>query len=408
MNKITINVNGKDYRLVTESEPEHIQGIEKELNDQINSLCGKRIDIGFQDALVLIALNLFDARSSNEEKIKELTNEITQLKAQNFQLQSQIEAQNLSNKKLQDLLNEAAEQISIMSEQITICSDKEPVEEAEIEITDETVEHNKVYSETEKAECEDDELALEETEKTHESISEKAVECKAEEVPLDENDEALTIDDTTENSKKIEEKDNFSAMLDYIIESEKEDADAQVEEIYNIDSADLSEDIDATECADNLLKNEDKDTLEPSEDNYEDMYPKCEENEEVIDVDEATEATEATEKDISEVTAEEMNNEFNNILDNAQKVLNEVIANYEAQEEQEDEKPDFVIPQGIEERTDFRNFDATNSFVGDSDMQSQILNFSSEIDQRNEEAEQLRHEVERIKKRIPIVRSKRY
>ncbi len=79
MNRLTINIKGFDYRLVTESSIDHIRDLEAKLNAKIDLLCAKA-DVSLQDALVLIALNLMDSESSDDAQVNQMREEFYKLK----------------------------------------------------------------------------------------------------------------------------------------------------------------------------------------------------------------------------------------------------------------------------------------------------------------------------------------
>ena len=60
-NKVQVKIGGATYTIVTEDEPEYVEGLAEELNDEIRSICNSNPSLSMTQAAVLVALDQTDA-----------------------------------------------------------------------------------------------------------------------------------------------------------------------------------------------------------------------------------------------------------------------------------------------------------------------------------------------------------
>lgn len=60
-NKVQVKIGGATYTIVTEDEPEYVEGLAEELNDEIRSICNSNPSLSMTQAAVLVALDQSDA-----------------------------------------------------------------------------------------------------------------------------------------------------------------------------------------------------------------------------------------------------------------------------------------------------------------------------------------------------------
>lgn len=60
-NKVQIKIGGATYTIVTEDEPEYVEALAEELNDEIRSICNSNPSLSMTQAAVLVALDQTDA-----------------------------------------------------------------------------------------------------------------------------------------------------------------------------------------------------------------------------------------------------------------------------------------------------------------------------------------------------------
>ncbi len=383
---------GNEYRLVTESSPEHIHNIEQQLNDQIISLCGKRIDIAYQDALVLISLNLLDTKNAYEKKIDELIEENDKLKVQQ-------EEQNILNtelrdlnEKLQDLLSRAAKQINAMSQSLeennNLSADKSiETEERKIELDNDcadtsVVENTYNFDSIQKTD-------------TFEGNVTPTLDLEG----IEQNGTVSENDTDTVSDEHITENDNFSEMLDYIINND--DIDAAIDRVIQENREKINE---INSLVSDVEIQNDSNVYVNVEDDY---AQKLMEEQESLN-----NGTLCDNDNTPNTDSNAENNQTNEnyyeggVQENYTNNCNEY-SNYNNLEENSfDEAKELIDAQEVK-RADFRDFDSTNSFGSDMEVNRRMSDFSSTITQTNNEAEQLRQEVERIKKKIPLIKPKK-
>lgn len=65
-NKVQVKIGGASYTIVTEDEPEYVEGLADDLNSEIRSICNSNPALSMTQAAVLVALDQMDAcRKSN-------------------------------------------------------------------------------------------------------------------------------------------------------------------------------------------------------------------------------------------------------------------------------------------------------------------------------------------------------
>ncbi len=387
---------GNEYRLVTESSPEHIHNIEQQLNDQILSLCGKRIDIAYQDALVLISLNLLDTKNAYEKKIDELIEE-------NDKLKGQQEEQNVLNTelrdlndKLQDLLNEAAKQINAMNQSLegnsNLLADESAVtEESKIKLDNDCNETS--ANET---------SAIENTENIDNIKQTDSFELElTQSLDLDSSDKNGNVsenDTNTISDEHITENDNFSEMLDYIINND--DMDAAIDKVIQENREKINEINSLVSDAEiqndsNVYVNVEDDyaqTLMEEQANLKNDILRDDDN--TLNMDSYADNNQTNENYYEDGMQENCINNCNEY------------SKYNSLDKNSFDEAKELIDAQETKRADFRDFDSTNSFGSDIEIKRRMSDFSSTISQTNNETEQLRQEVERIKKKIPLIKQK--
>ncbi|MDD6619596.1 MAG: cell division protein ZapA [Eubacteriales bacterium] len=60
-NKVQVKIGGATYTIVTEDDPEYVEGLAEELNDEIRSICNSNPSLSMTQAAVLVALDQTDA-----------------------------------------------------------------------------------------------------------------------------------------------------------------------------------------------------------------------------------------------------------------------------------------------------------------------------------------------------------
>ena len=72
MNKVRVNICGKNYNLSTDNDEECIINLAAKLNDDINALLTAHPSLGVQSAAVICALSAYEERSRTEDSIDNL------------------------------------------------------------------------------------------------------------------------------------------------------------------------------------------------------------------------------------------------------------------------------------------------------------------------------------------------
>jgi cell division protein ZapA len=60
-NKVEIKIGGASYTIVSEDEPEYVEGLAEELDEEIKSVCYSNPSLSMTQAAVLVALDKADA-----------------------------------------------------------------------------------------------------------------------------------------------------------------------------------------------------------------------------------------------------------------------------------------------------------------------------------------------------------
>lgn len=60
-NKVQVKIGGATYTIVTEDDPEYVEGLAETLNDEIRSICNANPTLSMTQAAVLVALDQTDA-----------------------------------------------------------------------------------------------------------------------------------------------------------------------------------------------------------------------------------------------------------------------------------------------------------------------------------------------------------
>ena len=118
MNKIKITVAGTQYSIMSQEEPENVEGLARNLDKQLRTLLGTNPALSLSDALILCALQYMDDAKKNEDtadhlraqfsgymdEIKEakdpeeaLKKDLEQMRRETLQLK--VEMQHLKNSK---------------------------------------------------------------------------------------------------------------------------------------------------------------------------------------------------------------------------------------------------------------------------------------------------------------------
>ena len=67
MNKIKITVAGTQYSIMSQEEPEYVEGLARNLDKQLRTLLGTNPALSLSDALILCALQYMDDAKKNED-----------------------------------------------------------------------------------------------------------------------------------------------------------------------------------------------------------------------------------------------------------------------------------------------------------------------------------------------------
>jgi len=118
MNKIKITVAGTQYSIMSQEEPEYVEGLARNLDKQLRTLLGTNPSLSLSDALILCSLQYMDDAKKNEDtadhlraqfsgymdEIKEakdreeaLKKDLEQMRRETLQLK--VEMQHLKNSK---------------------------------------------------------------------------------------------------------------------------------------------------------------------------------------------------------------------------------------------------------------------------------------------------------------------
>lgn len=76
INKVSVKICGKEYKLQTDETPEYIMGLAAEVDKQINDLAKEKPNFGIQNAAVIAALTSLDEAKKASESIDNIRSQI--------------------------------------------------------------------------------------------------------------------------------------------------------------------------------------------------------------------------------------------------------------------------------------------------------------------------------------------
>lgn len=60
-NRVQVKIGGASYTIITEDDPEYVENLAEQINDEIRSICNSNQSLSMTQAAVLVALDQLDA-----------------------------------------------------------------------------------------------------------------------------------------------------------------------------------------------------------------------------------------------------------------------------------------------------------------------------------------------------------
>ena len=95
MNKIKITVAGTQYSIMSQEEPEYVEGLARNLDKQLRTLLGTNPALSLSDALILCALQYMDEIKEAKDREEALRKDLEQMRRETLQMK--VEMQHMKN-----------------------------------------------------------------------------------------------------------------------------------------------------------------------------------------------------------------------------------------------------------------------------------------------------------------------